>query len=90
MTHRYGWSTNSSYDYIEWVENRREEAQQTGRLNPFDATMVAQITPGELNGVFHAHNYAQDLVVEWLTNHKFLDLGDHRNLREASYRRDEA
>lgn len=68
---RIGRSPNSSYDYIEWVEAKQQEAQNTGQLNPFDATMVAQITPGELNGVFHAHNYAQDLVIDWLVRYKF-------------------
>jgi hypothetical protein len=33
--------------------------------------MVAQITPGELVGVYHALEFAKDLVVEWLRNYKF-------------------
>jgi phage FluMu protein Com len=68
---KIGRSVMSAYDYIEWVNQKRKEAEKTGVLNPFDATMVAQITPGELSGVFHALEYAKDLVIEWLTKYKF-------------------
>jgi len=68
---RIGRSVISAYDYIEWVEEKRKEAEKQGRLNPFDATMVAQITPGELGSVFHSLKFAEDLVVEWLVNYKF-------------------
>jgi len=68
---KIGRSVVSAYDYIEWVEEKRKEAEEQGRLNPFDATMVAQITPGELGSVFHALKFAEDLVVEWLINYKF-------------------
>ena len=68
---RIGRSTNSSYDYIQWVEAKQEQAKKTGQLNPFDATMIAQITPGELNGVINTHGYAQDLVIDWLVKYKF-------------------
>jgi len=68
---RIGRSIVSAYDYIEWVEDKRKEAETQGVLNPFDATMVAQITPGELGSVFHALKFAEDLVVEWLINYKF-------------------
>lgn len=66
-----GRSVMSAYDYMEWVDKRRKEASRKGRLNPFDATMIAQITPGELNGVNNALNFARDMVVEWLIAHKF-------------------
>jgi len=66
-----GRSLISAYDYIEWVKDKRKEAEERGRLNPFDATMVAQITPGELGSVFHALKFAEDLVIEWLVNYKF-------------------
>lgn len=66
-----GRSTISAYDYIEWVDEKRKEAGKQGRLNPFDATMVAQITPGELGNVLHALKYAEDLVIEWLSKYKF-------------------
>src|SRR3990172_8987379 len=68
---RIGRSVISAYDYIEWVNEKRKEAEETGALNPFDASMVAQITPGELSGVFHALEYAKDLVIEWLVKYKF-------------------
>ncbi|MGR3311093.1 MAG: SDH family Clp fold serine proteinase [Candidatus Brocadiales bacterium] len=68
---RIGGKVVSAYDYIEWVDGRRKEAEKRGKLNPFDATMVAQITPGELGSVFHALKFAEDLVVEWLTKYKF-------------------
>ncbi len=68
---KIGRSVISAYDYIEWIEEKRKEAEEQGRLNPFDATMVAQITPGELGSVFHALKFAEDLVVEWLINYKF-------------------
>jgi hypothetical protein len=66
-----GRSIISAYDYTEWVELKRQEADKTGRLNPFDATMVAQITPGELGSVSNALKFAEDLVVKWLMNYKF-------------------
>ena len=68
---KIGRSVVSAYDYIEWVEEKRKEAEAQGRLNPFDATMIAQITPGELGSVFHALKFAEELVVEWLINYKF-------------------
>lgn len=68
---KIGRSMVSAYDYMEWVKEKRKEAEKQGMLNPFDATMVAQITPGELGSVFHALKFAEDLVVEWLINYKF-------------------
>lgn len=68
---KIGRSIVSAYDYIEWVEDKRKEANQVGSLNPFDATLIAQISPGELGSVFHALKFAEDLVVEWLENYKF-------------------
>jgi hypothetical protein len=68
---KIGRSVISAYDYMEWVEEKRKEAASQGSLNPFDATMVAQISPGELGSVFHSLKFAEDLVVEWLTNYKF-------------------
>lgn len=68
---KIGRSVVSAYDYIEWVDEKRKEAEKQGGLNPFDATMVAQITPGELGSVFHALKFAEDLVVEWLIKYKF-------------------
>ena len=68
---KIGRSVVSAYDYMEWVKDKREEAKKQGSLNPFDATMVAQITPGELGSVFNALKFAEDLVVEWLIKYKF-------------------
>jgi len=68
---RIGRSIVSAYDYMEWVEERRKEAEEKGVLNPFDATIAAQITPGELGDVFHALKFAEDLVIEWLIKYKF-------------------
>jgi len=61
----------SAYDYIEWINEKKKEAEKYGRLNPLDATMVAQISPGELSLVYYALKFAEDLVVEWLSKYKF-------------------
>jgi phage FluMu protein Com len=68
---KIGRSVVSAYDYLEWTDQKRGEATKIGKLNPFDATMVAQISPGELSGVFHALKYAEDLVTDWLVKYKF-------------------
>jgi hypothetical protein len=68
---RIGRSTISAYDYMEWVEEKHKEANKNGSLNPFDATMVAQISPGELKGANHALRFAEDLVGKWLKKYKF-------------------
>jgi ClpP class serine protease len=60
---KVGRSVVSAYDYIEWVEEKRKEAKEKDTLNPFDAKMIAQITPGELGGALHSMNFAKDLVV---------------------------
>jgi hypothetical protein len=70
---KIGRSTVSAFDYMDWFNNKQIEAEQNGRLNPLDATMVAQISPGELIGVDNALNFAKDLVVEWLVKYKFKD-----------------
>lgn len=79
---KIGRSTISAYDYKEWIDQKREEAVRVGKLNPLDATMVAQISPGELKLVHHALKYAEDLVVEWLPKYKFKnwDFTETRNL----------
>lgn len=68
---RIGRSRVSAYDYVEWINNKRKEAAKKGSLNPFDAIMIAQISPGELSGVNHSLEYAKDLVREWLVKYKF-------------------
>lgn len=66
-----GRSVQSAYDYVEWIKGKIAEAAATGVLNPVDAVMIAQITPGELGRVNHALKFAEDLVVKWLPEHKF-------------------
>lgn len=68
---RMGRSTISAHDYKEWVDSKREEAAKNGKLNPFDAVMVAQISPGELYGVINSLEFAKDLVKSWLEEFKF-------------------
>lgn len=68
---KIGRSILSAYDYMEWIEEKRKEAEERRRLNPFDATMIAQISPGELHSVAHALKFAEELVVDWLTHYKF-------------------
>lgn len=70
---KIGRSSQSGYDYMEWIKDKRKEAGKNGKLNPFDATMVAQISPGELNGVNNSLNFAKDLVIDWLPKFKFKD-----------------
>jgi hypothetical protein len=68
---KIGRSVVSASDYLEWIDDKRKEATKSGSLNPFDAIMIAQLSPGEVGGVGHAFKFAQDLVVDWLTNYKF-------------------
>ena len=68
---RIGRSQISAHDYLEWVNEKQIEAKTKGELNPFDATMIAQITPGELRGVHQSLKFAEDLVKEWLPKYKF-------------------
>ena len=68
---KIGRSIVSAFDYMEWFNETRNKAEKVGKLNPLDATMVAQISPGELNSVYHALKFAEDLVEEWLPKFKF-------------------
>lgn len=61
----------SAYDYMEWINEKMAVALETGKLNPVDATMIAQITPGEIQLVNHSLEYAKDLVKQWLYKYKF-------------------
>jgi len=70
---RIGRTIVSAFDYTEWVDDKYREAEEKGKLNSFDAIMIAQISPGELKGVYHSLKFAEDLVVEWLKNYKFKD-----------------
>ena len=68
---KIGRSMVSAHDYKEWVDEKRNEATNSGRLNPFDAIMVAQISPGEIYGVINSLEFAKDLVKGWLEKYKF-------------------
>lgn len=68
---RVGRSVVSAYDYINEVEEKRKQAKKEGQLNPVDAKMIAQISPGELGGALHAMNFVRDLVIDWLPKYKF-------------------
>jgi hypothetical protein len=68
---RIGRSVVSAHDYKEWVDQKRQEAAANGSLNPFDAVMVAQISPGEIYGVINSLEFAKDLVKSWLEQYKF-------------------
>ncbi|MDR1973550.1 MAG: ATP-dependent Clp protease proteolytic subunit [Bacteroidales bacterium] len=61
----------SAHDYKAWVDEKRNEATNSGCLNPFDAIMVAQISPGEIYGVVNSLEFAKDLVKNWLEKYKF-------------------
>jgi hypothetical protein len=70
---RIGRFVVSAHDYKEWIDQKRKEATKEGKLNPVDAVMIAQISPGELSGVVNSLEFAKDLVKEWLWKHKFKD-----------------
>ncbi|PJZ28764.1 SDH family Clp fold serine proteinase [Leptospira kmetyi] len=75
----------SAHDYKEWIDEVRNNAIAVSDLNPFDATMVAQISPGELKGVLHALKFAEDLVIEWLPKYKFKNwLETHNSKKPVS------
>jgi hypothetical protein len=78
---RIGRSVVSAHDYKEWVDLKREEAAKNGSLNPFDAVMVAQISPGELYGVINSLEFAKDLVKCWLEEHKFKNWTETRTAK---------
>ena len=68
---KIGRSIVSAHDYKAWVEEKRDEAAKTGKLNPLDAVVIAQISPGEIYGVINSLEYAKDLVKKWLCTYKF-------------------
>jgi len=68
---RIGRSPVSAMDYKEWIEKKQIEAKKNNYLNPVDATIIAQISPGELQGVYQSLKFAEDLVKEWLPKYKF-------------------
>jgi hypothetical protein len=68
---KIGRSIVSAYDYKIWIEEKREEAEKYNRLNPLDAIIVSQISPGEIKKVINALEFAKDLVRDWLSTYKF-------------------
>jgi len=68
---KIGRSVVSAHDYKAWVDEKREEASSKEKLNPFDAIMVAQISPGEIRGVVNSLEFAKDIVKSWLEKYKF-------------------
>jgi hypothetical protein len=68
---KIGRSVVSAYDYKIWIDEKREEAQKYARLNPLDAIIVSQISPGEIKKVINALEFAKDLVIDGLTSYKF-------------------
>jgi hypothetical protein len=68
---RIGRSVISAFDYVNWVEEKRKEVVEGTPINAIDAAMIAQISPGEYMGVFHAQQFAVDKLKEWLPKYKF-------------------
>lgn len=68
---RVGRSVVSAYDYKKWIDQKITEAKTNGRLNAFDSTIIAQISPGEISGIVNSLEFAKDLVKEWLKTYKF-------------------
>jgi hypothetical protein len=68
---RIGRSVVSAFDYVKWIDEKREEVESGSPLNAVDAAMLAQISPGEYRGVFHAQEFAKDKLKEWLPKYKF-------------------
>jgi len=70
---RIGRTVISASDYTEWVKQKVKEAKKKGKLNAFDATMIAQISPGELKLVHYSLEFAKDIVRTGLAKYKFKD-----------------
>lgn len=68
---KIGRSIVSAHDYKAWIDEKRIEASKTGRLNPLDAIVISQISPGEIYGIVNSLEYAKDLVKKWLCEYKF-------------------
>jgi len=68
---KIGRSVVSAYDYKIWIDEKRDEAQKYNRLNPLDAIIVSQISPGEIKKVINALEFSKDLVKDWLIKYKF-------------------
>jgi hypothetical protein len=70
---KIGRSVVSAYDYYEWITEKRLEAQKNRGLNPVDAVIISQVSPGEIKRVINSLEFAKDLVTDWLIKYKFKD-----------------
>jgi hypothetical protein len=68
---RIGRSVVSAFDYVKWIDDKRQEVENGLPLNAVDTAMLAQISPGEYMNVFHAQEFARDKLKEWLPKYKF-------------------
>ena len=70
---KIGRSIVSAFDYSEWIKEKRIEAQKNRGLNPVDAVIISQVSPGEIKRIINALEFAKDLVTDWLVKYKFKD-----------------
>lgn len=68
---KIGRSVVSAYDYFEWIKEKRTEAAKNKGLNPVDAVIISQVSPGEIKRIINSLEFAKDLVTEWLVSNKF-------------------
>ena len=62
----------SAYDYKQWIEDKRKEySNPSQKVNPVDAIILSQISPGEIYGVMNSLDFAKELVRDWLIRYKF-------------------
>lgn len=90
---KIGRSVVSAHDYKEWVDKKREEAEITKKLNPFDALVISQISPGELGHITNSLEFAKDLVSDWLVKYKFknwIETETNKNIVDDEYRKKRA
>ncbi|MDD3721112.1 MAG: hypothetical protein PHW92_01305 [Lutibacter sp.] len=70
---RIGRSVVSAYDYYEWIKEKKIEAAKNRGLNPVDAVIISQVSPGEIKRIINSLEFAKDLVSDWLVKYKFKD-----------------
>ena len=61
----------SAHDYNEWITKKKREAEKYNGLNPVDAVIISQISPGEIERMVNSLEFAKDLVTKWLVKYKF-------------------
>ena len=66
-----GRSWISAYDHINTINQIKEQAEKTGKINPVDAILISQMTYGEIKGIENALEFAKDLVIDWIPKYKF-------------------